>query len=92
MHKLCVMEHSPRDRKDSIYNRIFRVLCWLYVNISCKRKEREITLVPRERVKETSRSEAQALFLTNIYTASSQSTLSHPERPLGYTSPEGVIH
>lgn len=34
------MGHSPRDGKDSVYHRIFGVLCRLYVNISCRRKKR----------------------------------------------------
>lgn len=63
----CVTLHWPRDREDSIYHRVFCVLCRLYVNISCKRKEK-ITSAQTERLRETSRSAAQALLFTNIYT------------------------
>lgn len=31
-----VAEHLPRDREDSVYDRVLGVLCWLYVNISYK--------------------------------------------------------
>lgn len=84
---VSVIAHLPRDRKDSVYNRVLCVLCWLYVNISCKNKKK-FTLGQTDRVKDTSRSTAQALVLTYIYTAFSQINLSSSERPLGYMTPE----
>lgn len=77
-------QHLPRDGEDAIYDRILGVLCWLYVNISYKRRVQIV--LEEERVTLHSR----MLFCINIYSAFSQSVPSSAERPSGYVTLEAI--